>query len=160
MSLDNRGLGTSDATPSSLATHGSANKQILTKSLYSVPSNCIVHSMSVETNRIPSMMLPTTSKSPEFITKVTHPPIQQTSKTIHALHPHRNVSIHSPSSSLLERAGVWIVHGESERVLRDTKSRSIIWQSRPLVHCAAISTMQIKVGRGLLSECLDLPRLF
>jgi len=31
MSLDNRGLGTSDATPSSLATHGSTDKQSLTK---------------------------------------------------------------------------------------------------------------------------------
>src|SRR5579859_4741119 len=72
---------TSDATPSSPATHGSNKKsQNPPKSarLYSVPSKCIVHSMSVKTNRTPSVMLPTTSKSPEFKTKLAHPPIQQT----------------------------------------------------------------------------------
>ena len=62
-------------------------------------------------HRTPSAMLPTTSKSPEFITKLTHPPIQQTSKTVHALHPHRNVSI----SRLFFREEQ-VVHGETERV--------------------------------------------
>ena len=62
-----------------------------------------------------------------------------------------------PSSVVLS---TWLFMANQSASLRDTKSRSIIWQSQSLCFLTQPFLWEVSIGRGLLSECLDLTSLF